>query len=168
MKHSLSLLTLYIITTSSQITHAKPFLTQFLGPIEKQIFFKEVERIGKKAALRQIKETKDSKLDTRDDRCHLTLFPCFTLITHVNPQEKDAFSQLVVKTIKEKEEKKGYIPEHIEKITPNGVQVTMPNNFIENYTRYWHKKNHQNIPYIELLSSFTDKKVLLDVLRNEE
>src|SRR5580692_1875517 len=79
-----------------------------LSTIEKQIFFKHVNQIGKEAALRKIKKTQDpyyrtTKYAYRKDWCRLVIPPCFTITTKVDPQAEDSFSQLVVNIITEKE-----------------------------------------------------------------
>lgn len=165
MKYPISLGTLLATLLTSYSTYG--MTPRPLGKIEKQIFLREVKRIGKKVALLQIKKTKDPQLCIKNDKCRLMLFPCFTITTHIKNQTTDALYKLIITKIKEKEAKNGYIPEHIQKTTSTAVSSIMPNNFLENYTCYWHKKDHTNIPYIELLSNFNDKKSLLDVLNQE-
>jgi hypothetical protein len=145
-----------------------------LGKIEKEIFLNYVNEIGKKAALRKIKQTEDphyvtTKYAYRKDWCRLVTIPCFTITTDIYPQAEDKLSQLVVDTIKEKEKKNRYIPEPIYIANKSEYSHTeKPNNFLENYTRYQHVMNRADERYIELISTFNDKKSLLDILNNQE
>ena len=108
-----------------------------LSEIEEQIFLCEVNRIGKSAALQQVKETIEQK--------YITYNIC--------PQSKDPLMQLIIKEINELETKR---TSH--RIARRG--------YIGNYTQYWHKIGH-NGAYIKLEANFHDKNSLLDVLNNQ-
>lgn len=108
-----------------------------LSAIEEQIFLREINHIGKSAALQQIKETREPKYITCD----------------IYPQSKDPLAQLIVKEINELETKRAS-----HRIAKWG--------YIGNYTQYSHKIGH-NGAYIKLESNFCDKNSLLDVLNNQ-
>ncbi|HLJ30999.1 MAG TPA: hypothetical protein VKU36_01050 [Candidatus Babeliales bacterium] len=160
MKYNISLSTLFMILLSSQVAYG--MVPRSLGKIEKQIFLREVDRIGKKAALLQIQKTKDPK-PLEGKFCGFTIYPCFVITSQFRPKSDDPLATLIFDTIARKEKEEGYIPEQIKKTNNNGCHITLPNNRIENYTQYWHKEDKIG-KYIELQSKFTDKERLLNAL----
>jgi len=135
MKHVISLSTLFTILLSSQPAHG--MVSRPLGTIEKQIFLREVKRIGKKAALLQIEKTKDPKPIKAKKRFGFTIYPCFVLTSQFRPESDDPLATLIFDTIAQQEKEKGYIPDTIQKKN----HFTLPNNHLENYTEYWHKED---------------------------
>lgn len=166
MNRSITLFTFSILSITPHITKGMIHPRQF-NEIEKQIFLKEVNRIGKEAALQQIQNTKDPERIDDGLRCAIRFYPCFIITSQFRPSSHDSLTTLVMQTIADQEKKNGYIPEHIKKSNHLGISITMPNNFLGKYSRYYHKKD-QNGTYIELKSTFDDKQSLLNILENQQ
>ena|SRR6266403_852643 len=153
MKHILSLFTLFSALLSSSFSHSMFSLP--LGNLEKQIFLREVNRIGKKAALQKIYETKDPKPSYFIIKTYIEYTPELV----IKPLEWS-----IIQAIQQKEKANGYIPEPI---TKDGNSWILPNNRLENYTRYWHEEDSRGKPNLWLESDFNDKKSLLELLNKE-
>jgi hypothetical protein len=132
-----------------QITKAM-LVTGALNEIEKAVFLKEVNRIGKETASVHIQNAKEPQRITRGERCCAEQSSCFSIKSYVDPQSKDQLAQSVVQKIKELEEQ-------------HTAFKKAKNGYLGRYTQYWHKTGH-NGPFIILESHFYDKQSLLDIL----
>lgn len=150
----------YIILSFLTIFYTVHSMQEQLGTIEKEIFLREVDRIGKKAALEKIKRTKDPQFVSNSQFIGVTKYPCFIIITQVRRESDDPLAQKVFDIIDNKKEETSL------KNSESMYLISMKNNFIENFTTYSHKQD-QNGKYIKLKSRFNDKESLLDILNNQ-
>ncbi|HSC25481.1 MAG TPA: hypothetical protein VLB80_04680 [Candidatus Babeliales bacterium] len=165
MKHTLSLLTILILSILSHPATGMLFERPLpLGNIEKQIFLREVSRISKKSALHAIKTTPNPTPITDGVRLGYRSYPCFTITSQFRTtQTNDQLARLVIATITQKDQKRPYMPKAIENLDQFGYCVIGANNYLDNYTQYWHETDDEG-PYIKLISMFTDKQSLLTAL----
>lgn len=132
MKYHVPQFILFIAIFTTYSTNG--MLEPSLGIIEKQIFSQKINLIGRITALPK------------------TEIPYSLIITKiVDPYAQDSFSQLVMETIKKKEQREKYL--------------LTRNNILEPHTRYWYKQA-QDRPYIELIVTLTLQDSLL--LLNKE
>lgn len=149
MKHMIPLLS-FIVLFSTYITKGMEKEIHFpgqLNEIEKLIVWRKIKKIGKPMVLSM---TESTNLPTA---------------THIRKNSTDRCDIFIINTIKEQEKEHGYVPEQINKKHDGVWHITIPTNYIGNYTRYWHKQDTEG-EYIELYSNFTDKQALLEVIHN--
>jgi hypothetical protein len=160
MKHMIPLLS-FIVLFSTCITKGMEKEVHFpgqLNEIEKLIVWRKIKKIGKPMVLSMIQPTTDNP-DKKDESKNLPT------VTHIRKNSTDRCDIFIINTINEQEKDYGYVPKQISK-KKNGVwHITIPTNYIGNYTRYWHKEDAEG-EYIELYSNFTDQQALLEVIHN--
>lgn len=131
-----------------------------LSLIEKMILTHEVEACGTKFIREAIKNTPDNHPIGNNSYRTYTALTRHKIFYHT--KEKDELTNLVIETIVAKEKKDGYRPQHETKETHNTVKVTLPNNTLGLYTRYWHDHDRGE-RYIFTTSEF-DKASLKEFL----
>lgn len=126
-----------------------------LNEIEKLIVWFKIKKISKEMVLNMIADSTDTKNESK----------CLPTLTKIRKNRTDDFATFIINAIQEQEKEYGYVPEQISK-KKNGVwHITIPTNYIGNYTRYWHKNDFKG-EYIELYSIFTYRPALMEVINN--
>lgn len=129
-----------------------------LNEIEKLIVWLKMQKISKKTTLDMLQPITDRGY-TKDES------KTFPTLTKIRKNSSDTLSLFIIQAIKEQEEEYGYVPEQISEKKDGVWHITIPTNYLGNYTRYWHKKDSKG-EYIELYSSFIYKPALLEVIHN--
>lgn len=127
-----------------------------LNEIEKLIVLHKVKKLSKPTCLNMIEQKKDHQDITYEAQC-------FPTNTKIYKSQTDNFALLIINSIKAQESEYGYVPKQISEKKDGVWHITIPNNYLGNYTQYWHKKDHKG-EYIELHSTFTHKPSLLEVV----
>jgi hypothetical protein len=134
--------------------------------MQKEIHFKDqLTEIEKSIVLFKMKHA-SHKLDfhttNNDTKEKLT---SISIVTIVKKDRTDDFATSIIEAITEQEKKVGYVPEQISEKKDGVWHITLPNNYIGNYTRYYHTKDDAG-EYIELHSTFTYQPAVIEVLND--
>ena len=128
-----------------------------LNEIEQLIVWRKIKKVGNPMILHMIQPTDTSNLIDESKS--------LPTLTKIRKNSTDSCDLFIMNAIKEQEKEYGYVPEQISKKI-NGIwHITIPTNYIGNYTRYWHKQDAKG-EYIELYSTFTDQAALREVIDN--
>lgn len=147
MKHMILLLSFIML-----------FFTYTAKGMQKEMHFKApLSEIEKTIVLLKIKHA-SHKID-------FNTIENFSIKTIIKKDRTDHFAASIIDAITEQEKEIGYIPEQISEKKDGIWHTTIPNNYIGNYTRYWHTKDDTG-EYIELHSTFTYQPALVEVLNN--
>ncbi len=127
-----------------------------LNELEQAILQYEVDRVGRQTILNQIATAKPKVPIQDEGRFGFEYECCYTIKLKI---DRDTNHLLFKRIIDEINKKENYIPDTIKKENC----VTMPNNFLGNYTEYWHKEK-----YIKVVCSFFEKEVLERYLKTKK
>ncbi|HEX4069077.1 MAG TPA: hypothetical protein VHX42_03190 [Candidatus Babeliales bacterium] len=150
--------TLLFAAHSNNNMYKDIFFPTQLNEIEKMIVYHKIQKIGKEMVLKMMKETINNPY-TQDASTHLPTQ------LKVRKNKTDYFASFIIDTIEEQEKEFGYVPQQTSKKIKGIWHVSLPTNYLGNYTRYWHKKDFKG-EYIELHALFTDTPALLEVIYN--
>jgi hypothetical protein len=128
-----------------------------LSEIEKLIVYRKIKKIGKEMILQMIESANNS--DTHNSLRYLPT------LTKVRKNKTDDFATFIISTIEEQEKELKYIPHQVSEVKDDVWHITLPTNYLGNYTRYWHKTDTKG-EYLELYSLFIDKPALMEVICN--
>ena len=134
------------------------FFPDPLTQLEKLILFYKIQKIGKNVVLEMIEVTNDNSNRTDESKGLPTR-------TKIRKNRDDHFAISIINAIKAQEKKYGYIPAQISEKKDGVWHITIPTNYLGNYTRYWHKEDNKGA-YIELYSAFMYKPALLEAISN--
>jgi hypothetical protein len=129
-----------------------------LNEIEQLIVWRKIKKVGKPMILQMIQPTTDNSDATDESKSLPTL-------TKIRKNSTDNCDIFIINAITEQEKEYGYVPKQINEKIDGVWHITIPTNYIGNYTRYWHKEDAKG-KYIELYSTFTDHEALLEVIHN--
>jgi len=152
----LSLITLLFSTCSTKGMLKDTCFAGSLSEIEKLIVWNKIKKIGKKTVLDMI-HTPRHNSDAHDE------FTNLPTSTKIRKNKTDDFSLIIINAIEHQEKEYGYTSELIAEKKRGTWHITLPTNYLGNYTRYWHKKDFKG-EYIELYSSFTCKPALMEAI----
>jgi hypothetical protein len=123
-----------------------------LSPEEKELFLSTVNHAGHSFFLDQLELAQESN---QGFYISLNLYLANT--------EKDPLTKSIVETITAQEQLNGYKPNNIKKHKDSLAYTYDANNYLGNYTRYWHRIDDQG-PYIKCISTFTNLAALHQAL----
>jgi hypothetical protein len=152
----LPLMTLLFSTCSTKGMLKDTCFAGSLSEIEKLIVWKKIKKIGKETVLDMIHTPKNNS-DTHHE------FTDLPTVTKIRKNKTDSFSLSIINAIEQQEKEYGYIPQQISEKKRGKWHITLPTNYLGNYTRYWHKTDSRG-EYIELYSSFSCKPALLEAI----
>ena len=164
MKHTI--VSLFIFLLSSYPAQGMWFKAQ-LSEMEKLIFLHKVNELGREAILNIIEKPTKSKKNTKnnEDIKNNEEIPCLIITTKIRKDQTDELATFIMNLIQQQETKYGYVPEQKSEKQDDVWHITMPTNYLGNYTCYWHKVDNKG-EYIELHSTFTYKPSLMEILNN--
>lgn len=138
-----------------------------LTEMEKLIFLDKVNELGREAILNIIEKPTKSKKTIKNNKPtkNNEEIPCLIITTKIRKDQTDELATLIINSIQKQETVYGYVPEQKFEKKDGGGHLTLPTNYLGNYTRYWHKEDTKG-EYIELHSTFTYKPSLMEVLNN--
>ncbi len=157
MKHTIIWASFMVLMSSSQGMQKEVHFPGQLNEIEQLIVWRKIRKVGKPMILHMIQPTDTSNLIDESKS--------LPTLTKIRKNSTDSCDLFIINAIKKQEKKYGYVPEQISKKIDGVWHITIPTNYIGNYTRYWHKHDAKG-KYIELYSAFTDQAALREVIDN--
>ncbi len=138
------LITSLFFSYSTRSMESRPLKSHSLNWRDQQIFLYEIERVG-------IKDMKEQLGISYQTKHNFEYLHCLIIVElKLYPSHKNVLTKILYEAVAMKENAKNYIPNQ--------------DNFLSDYTQYWHEEDDNKDYYIRYKSIFTEQKELEKIL----